>query len=76
MIELSLLAHPEDSQGQEAQQVHHEARRESGQGPPKVMLAMNRLGHGDVEVEDQQGHGHGKNAIAHGGEPLRTLAGD
>jgi hypothetical protein len=31
---------------------------------------------GDVEVEDEQGHGDGENAIAEGGEALDALSGN
>ena len=43
---------------------------------PQVVLTVNDVGSGYPEIEHQQGHGDGENAIAQGGESFHVLARD
>jgi hypothetical protein len=56
--------------------VHDHLRRECQQRVPQILLAVNSIGGGDAQVEHEERHGHGENAVAKGGEALDALAGD
>jgi hypothetical protein len=74
LVELGLLAHPEDAIEHDAHQKYDETRREHDEGMPEVVLGMNGFAGGDAEVEHQQGHGYGEDAVAEGGETLDTFS--
>jgi hypothetical protein len=76
VVELSLLADPEDAVGHDAHQENDEARGEFDQGAPEIVLGVDGFGGGDAEVEDEQGHGDGEEAVAEGGEAFDTLSGN
>ena len=74
VIELGLLAGPEDAEGEKAHAVGHPLWAECAEGGGKFAFAVNLRGGGDVEVEDEERHGHGKDAIAEGCEALEIAA--
>ncbi len=45
------------------------------QSAPKIVLTVDRVGGGDYEVEDEQRHGHCKDAVTQRGEALDASAG-
>jgi len=47
---------------------------EGQQKMPKIALAVNRAGRGNTQVENQQRHGHGEDAVAQRSEPFDALA--
>src|SRR5882762_9482751 len=42
----------------------------------QIALAVNRLAGRNVQLQQEQGHGHRENAIAQRGQPLNALPGD
>src|SRR3984893_18553536 len=74
LIELRLLADPEDAVGHHAHQEDKNARGEHNQDAPEIALGVNGFPGGDVKVKHKQGHGHRKDAIAEGGEALYALS--
>ena len=76
IVELRLLSDPEDSQGEDAHGEHQQARSQRQKSPAEIVLSMDRFGKGDFEVEDEQGHRYGKDAVAERGDALDTLSGD
>lgn len=76
MVELRLLAHPENAECQKAHEIRDELRRKRDEDAPQVVFTMNSLGGGHSEVEHQERHRHGKNAIAQGRETFNALTGD
>ena len=43
---------------------------------PEIALGMDSFGRGHAQVEHQQGHGYGEDAVAQGGETFDTLSGN
>lgn len=76
MVELRLLPDPENSQSNEAHQVHQEAWRESYQGVPQIELAVYRLHRGYAKVEHQQRHADREHSITQRRQPLAILIGN
>jgi len=76
VVELSLLADPEDAEGHDAHEEDDEARCECEEDLAEVVLGVNSFGGGDAEVENEQGHGHGEDAVAEGGEAFDVLTGN
>ena len=70
LVELRLLADPEDAVRHDAHQKYDETGREHDQGMPEVMLGMNGFAGGDAEVKHEKGHGYGEDAVAEGSETL------
>ena len=73
VVELGLLADPEDAIGHDAHEEYEQARRERDQQAAKVVFRVNSFGGGDAEVEDQERHSDGEDAVAEGGDALHTL---
>ncbi|WP_242919781.1 DUF885 family protein [Caulobacter sp. CCUG 60055] len=71
---MQALADPEYAQGQEAQQVGDEAGGEPDQRAPELGLAMDRRVGRHPDLQDDQGHGDGEQAVAEGGDPLQAAA--
>jgi len=76
VIELRLLADPEDAVGHDAHQKDDEARGENDESLPEIALREDRVPRGDAEVEDEESHGHGKDAVAERGETFDALSGN
>jgi hypothetical protein len=76
MIEMRLLPDPENAEGHEAGEPRHDPRAESGEPPPKLSLRMDIDAFGNMNVEDQDSHGEGKNAVAQSGDPSDVLRGE
>jgi hypothetical protein len=76
VVELGLLADSEDAVGHDAHQEYDEARGEGEQGVPEIVLGVDGFGGGDPQVEDEQGHGDGEEAVAEGGDAFDTLSGN
>ena len=74
VVELGLLADPEDAVGHDAHQKDEQAGREYEQGMPEIALGVNGFGGGDAEIEHEQGHGHGEDAVTEGGEAFDTFS--
>src|SRR3984885_16325416 len=75
-VELCLLAIPENSQGHEAQHVADQLGRGFRQGVPKLPLAVNQLARRHMEIQYQQRHGYGEEAVTEGREPLQASTGN
>ena len=73
VVELGLLADPEDAVGHDAHEEDDEARREDDEGAAEIVLGVNGLGGGDAKVENEESHGNGENAVAKGGEAFDVL---
>lgn len=71
VVELGLLANPEDAVGHNAHEEDEQARREREQGVPEIVLGVDSLGGGDA-----QGHGDGEEAVAEGGDAFDALSGN
>jgi hypothetical protein len=76
MIELRLLADPKNAERQKAHEIDEHARRQRDHRPPKPGFAMDGGFGGRVQIEHQQRHRHGKDAVADGGEPFDALPGE
>ena len=76
VVELGLLADPEDAVGHDAHQEYDKARGEGDQGVPEIVLGMDGFGSGNAEVEHEQGHGDGEEAVTEGGEAFDALSGN
>ena len=76
VVELRLLTHPKDPEGQEAQAIDNERRDEGCQNPQQVPLRVNRFGKRNMELQNQQSHSDAENAIAKSGEALDARSGD
>ena len=63
-IQLGLLAHPENSQSQEAHQVDGKLRKKSRHRVQQIAFAVNRFAGGNMEVQKQQGHGDREYTVA------------
>ncbi len=74
IVELSLLAHPEDAVGHDAHEKDDETRRECEKDAAEIVFGVDGFGGGDAEVEDEQGHGDGEYAIAEGGDAFDALS--
>ncbi len=75
-VQLCLLAIPENSQCHEAHDVADELGRGPGECAPQLALAVDHLAGGHVEIQNQQRHGHGEDAVAERRKPLQTLTGN
>jgi hypothetical protein len=73
VVELRLLPDPEDPVGHDAHQKDKQARGEREQQAAEIVLGVDGFGGGDAQVEDQQRHGDGEDAVAEGGDALHTL---
>ncbi|HEX7158959.1 MAG TPA: hypothetical protein VF214_08100 [Edaphobacter sp.] len=67
---------PEDAESEEAHQVDEQARGEGEQDAAEVVLAVHGFGSGNFQVEHEQGHGDGEDAVAEGSEAFDALSGD
>jgi len=76
VVELGLLADPENSQGQETHHVYQQPRRQGHQSVPQFVLTVNCFSRRSAKIEHQQRHGHGKNAVTQGRQAFHTLAGN
>src|SRR5579872_2726279 len=76
LVELRLLAHPENAIGHDAHQIHDEPRRERHQRVPQVVLGMNRFRRRNAQIEHQQRHGNGENSVTQRGETFDALSGN
>lgn len=64
VIELGLLSDPEDAVGHEAHEEDDEARGESEEGVEKIALGVDGFARWNAEIEDEEGHGDGEDAVA------------
>lgn len=76
LVELRLLADPEDAVRHHAHQKDEKTRRKNDKGVPEIAFGVNGFTGWDVQVEHEQGHGHGEDAVAEGGEAFDTLPGN
>ena len=76
VIELGLLADPEDAVGHDAHQEDEKARRESNQRAPEIAFGVNCFDGRNAEIEHEQRHGYGEDAITQSSEALDALAGN
>src|SRR5664279_509106 len=76
VIELGLLAYPENAQDHEAHHVHQQAGREAEKGVPEIMFAVDRFRSWGAKIECEQGHRDREDAVAQGGEALGAVARD
>ena len=44
------------------------------QGVPEIALGVDGFGGGDAKIEHEQGHGHGEDAVAEGGQAFDTFS--
>jgi hypothetical protein len=76
LVELRLLTDPEDTVGHYTHQKNDKTRRKGDEGAPEIVLGVNGFGGGDTEIEREQRHGHGENAVAESGEAFDALSGN
>ena len=76
MIQLRLLTEPKNPQRHEAHHVHDQPRGERCQAMPQIVLIVHGFHRGHTQIQHQQGHREGKDAIAEGREALHTLPGN
>jgi len=76
LIELRLLADPEDANGHYAHQKEKQPGRECDQHVPQIALGVHRVVGGNAEIEHEQCHGHGEDAVAEGGQAFDALSGN
>jgi len=76
VVELGLLADPEDAVGHDAHEEDEQARGERDESAAKIVLGVNRFGGGDAKVENEQGHGYGEDAVAERGDAIDALTGN
>ena len=74
MIELRLLAGPEDAEGEKAHAIGDPLRAQSFERYQQFALAVHLRGRGNVHVQHQQRHGHGKDAVAQGGQAFEAAS--
>ncbi len=74
IVELGLLADPEDSVGHDAHQKDDEAWRQNNQSVAEIVFGVDSSGGGDAKVEDEQGHGDGEDSVAEGGDAVDALS--
>ena len=73
IVELGLLADPENAVGHDAHQEDDEARGECEEDVAEVVFGVDGFGGGDTKVEHEQGHGHGEDSVAEGGDAFDAL---
>lgn len=76
LVELRLLANPEDAQGHDTHQKNDQTRRKSGENVPQIALRVDAVVGGDAKIEHEQGHGEREDAFAESGQALDALAGN
>lgn len=76
VIELSLLADPENSEGEKAEEIDEELRSERGHGAEKIVFGTNGFAGRGAEFEEKQSHRNGEDAVAESGEALDGSACD
>lgn len=76
MVELGLLADPEDAKGHNTHQKDQQARGEYEERFPEIVLGVDGFAGGNPEIEDEEGHGHGEYAIAERGKAFDGLSGN
>jgi hypothetical protein len=64
VVELGLLASPENAESEEAHEVGNELGSEGQQGAVKLVFAVHCVAERDVQVENQQGHSDREDAVA------------
>ena len=74
VVELGLLADPEDADGHDAHQKDERRGESAMRAWPEIALGVDGFGGGDAEIEDEQGHGYGEDAVAEGGEAFNVLS--
>lgn len=76
VIQLRLLADPENTERHKAQKIGEQVRRELDQSRPQGALVAKLFYHWRMQVEDKQGHSDSEDAVAQRGKPFQTLAGN
>jgi len=76
IVELGLLANPEDAVGHDAHEEDEQARRQYDECATEIVFGVNGFGGGDAEVEDKQRHGDGEDAVAECGNAFHALTGN
>ena len=76
VVELGLLADPEDAVGHDAHGIDDQAGGEYDEGVLEIALRVYGFDGGDAEIEHEQGHGDGEDAVAEGGEAFDALSGN
>lgn len=74
VVELRLLADPENAVGHDAHQKNQNSRREHDQVLPEIALGVDSFGGRDPEIEHEQRHGYGEDAVAERGEALHAFS--
>ena len=76
MIELRLLADPENAESEKAHKIDEDVGSKAEQGVKKVAIAVDDFGGGEAKVDGEQSHGDGEDAVTECGESLHTVAGE
>ena len=74
--ELRLLSEPEDAERHEAHEPGRRGRRERHQRRRELAFAVNVGGFGRMDLEDEQRHGDGEDAVAERADATKIGAGD
>src|ERR1700678_659157 len=76
VVELGLLADPEEAVGHNAHQKNQQARGERDERAAEVVPGVDGFGGGNAKVEDEQGHGAGEDSVAERGDAFDALSGN
>src|SRR5215472_11787488 len=76
MVELGLLADPEDAECHHAHEKNQEPGGQGQQNAAEVMFRMDEVRSRYPEIEDQQRHGDGEDSITQRSQALDTLSGN
>jgi hypothetical protein len=76
MIQLRLLADPENAEGEKAHEIDEDIGSKAEQRVKEVAIAMDDFGGGQAEVDGEKGHGDGENAVTQSGEALHAVTGE
>src|SRR5438105_11710922 len=74
IVELGLLAYPENAQRQKAHHVHEQTRREQNQGVAQITLVVYGFSRRNSKIEYEQGHSDREHTITQRSKPLCALS--
>ncbi len=76
VVELRLLANPENTKRDKAHQVRDELGSETAQSGAKFRATVNGFAGRNAQIKHQKRHGDGEDSVAQSGETLHALAGN
>jgi hypothetical protein len=76
MIELRLLAHPENAEREKTHQVDQQVRHHGAERVPERGVTTDLFPARHMQVEQEERHRHPEDAVAECGQPLHARSGD